>query len=98
MSGSELTNIGVLFGWFASEIEGPGLPGGSIIYQGNPSIFQKGPMLTNLIWFGGVLFVDAPGVGFREEDNRSQFGGSASLDNVVGSRFRDTLPATKMGT
>ena len=32
---------GVLFGCFAQNIEGPGLPGGSI-YRGHPSIFHKG--------------------------------------------------------
>ena len=30
--------IGVLFGCFGGQIDGPGLPGGFIIYQGNPSI------------------------------------------------------------
>ena len=34
-------NIGVLFGCFASKLDGPGLPGGLIIYQGNPSISPK---------------------------------------------------------
>ena len=28
-------SIGVRFGWFGWNIEGPGLPGGSIIYQGH---------------------------------------------------------------
>ena len=27
-------SIGGLFGWFVRKIEGPGVPGGSIIYQG----------------------------------------------------------------
>ena len=30
------TVIGVLFGWFGRQIEGPGLPGASIIYHGYP--------------------------------------------------------------
>ena len=33
--------IGVLFGCFAGKIAIPGLPGGSIIYQGSPSISAK---------------------------------------------------------
>ena len=33
------SDIGVLFGWFAYKIEGPGLDGVNSIYQGNPSIF-----------------------------------------------------------
>ena len=28
-------HIGVLFGWFGEQIEGPGSPGGSVIYQGH---------------------------------------------------------------
>ena len=31
--------IGVLFGWFALNTEGPGLPAGAIIYQGH--LFSK---------------------------------------------------------
>ena len=31
--------MGVLFGWFGREIKGPGLPSGSIIYQGH--LFSK---------------------------------------------------------
>ena len=31
---------------FAQNIDGPALPGGSIIYQGNPSIFPKGHLWT----------------------------------------------------
>ena len=49
----------VLVGWFLVELIGwaiPGLPGGSVIYQGNPSIVRKGlaiipgPSFSNFLW------------------------------------------------
>ena len=39
-------SIGVLLSCFARTIDGPGLPGGLIIYQGNPSISPKRTPMT----------------------------------------------------
>ena len=47
--------IGVLFGCFGTQIDGPGLPGGSIIYQGNPSIsLKRTPMQKGLPFISHV--------------------------------------------
>ena len=45
-----LSLIGVLFGWFAENIAGPGLGGVYSVYQGNPSIFPKGHLGSVLMF------------------------------------------------
>ena len=40
------TYIGVLFGCFGRKVDGPGLPGGLIIYQGHLFAPQKTPTAT----------------------------------------------------
>ena len=48
-------HIGVLFCCFGRKIDGPGLPGGLIIYQGNPSISPKRtPMVKHLVGFSSA--------------------------------------------
>ena len=44
-SGETTTSIGVLFGWFAYKIEGPGLDGVYSIYQGH-LFFQQATYMT----------------------------------------------------
>ena len=49
--------IGVLFGCFGRKIDGTGLPGGFIIYQGNPSIFPKRTPMPKMAIFGSPFLV-----------------------------------------
>ena len=55
-------SIGVLFGCFAGRIDGPGLPGGSIIYQG-PRFPLKGRLgsFFSRMYLVGVFFLDGSG-------------------------------------